>query len=332
MATTFRKYEHLERLGHAEVSGLTDGTVYVFPKLDGTNASVWLDAETATIQAGSRNHKLTLEGDNAGFCAWVNQPEQLEKFKRLFAMCPHWRLYGEWLVPHTLKTYRPDAWRRFWIFDVYDAGQQRYVPYQEYVTALARWELDFIPPMAIVERPLVQDLRGLLSGCTFQMQDGAGPGEGIVLKNYSYRKNYGRQTWAKIVRNEFKDAFYVAMGAPQKQGSFDLELTIAQQYVTATLVSKELAKILTDTGLSLTPSTPEERRELGKTVIPRLLGTVWYELIREELWNAIKQHKEPTIDFKRLKRHAMATTKRLSPALFGREVEPSADLSSASGG
>ena len=41
----FTKYQHLERLGTTEVEGIEVGEVYVFPKLDGTNASVWVDAE-----------------------------------------------------------------------------------------------------------------------------------------------------------------------------------------------------------------------------------------------------------------------------------------------
>lgn len=35
----FIKYQHLERLGNQETNGILDGEVYVFPKIDGTNAS-----------------------------------------------------------------------------------------------------------------------------------------------------------------------------------------------------------------------------------------------------------------------------------------------------
>ena len=320
------------------MSGIADGTCYVFPKLDGTNASVWFDAEDAAVRCGSRNHRLTLEGDNAGFCAWVNQSESLTmaRFVDLFCEHPEWTLYGEWLVPHTLKTYREDAWRRFWIFDVYDRGQQRYVPWDEYGPDLMARGFDVIPPLAIVINPLVQDLRKISDTNTFLIQDGAGIGEGIVIKNYNYRNVYGRQTWAKIVRAEFKDQFHAACaggtgpgGVAVRMGSFDIERTIAEKYVSDTLAQKTFAKILLDNEIENWQTVP--RRELGKRVIPRLLETVWDELIREELWDAIKEHKEPTIDFKRLKRHAMAATKRHLPGLFGNEVQPIADVSGVPG-
>ena len=31
---------------------------------------------------------------------------------------PTHRLFGEWLIPHRLRTYRDDAWKRFYVFDV----------------------------------------------------------------------------------------------------------------------------------------------------------------------------------------------------------------------
>ena len=42
----FVKYMHLERYGNEEVEGIEQGTTYVFPKSDGTNAQVWVDGET----------------------------------------------------------------------------------------------------------------------------------------------------------------------------------------------------------------------------------------------------------------------------------------------
>jgi len=56
----FKKYQHVERLGTSEVSNIMVGDVYVFPKIDGTNASVWLDGR-GNICAGSRTRTLSLE-------------------------------------------------------------------------------------------------------------------------------------------------------------------------------------------------------------------------------------------------------------------------------
>lgn len=39
----FKKYQHVERFGKKETQGIEKGTVYIFPKLDGTNGVVWFD-------------------------------------------------------------------------------------------------------------------------------------------------------------------------------------------------------------------------------------------------------------------------------------------------
>lgn len=46
----FRKYQHVERFGTSEVEGIDLGTCYIYPKIDGTNASVWL-GEDGTLRA-----------------------------------------------------------------------------------------------------------------------------------------------------------------------------------------------------------------------------------------------------------------------------------------
>ena len=37
----FQQYMHIERYGNDEVQGIDIGELTIFPKLDGTNASVW---------------------------------------------------------------------------------------------------------------------------------------------------------------------------------------------------------------------------------------------------------------------------------------------------
>ena len=66
----FKKYTHIERLDSVDCEGLlSNETVYVTPKADGTNASVWL--EDGEIKCGSRKRVLTVGNDNAAFCFWM---------------------------------------------------------------------------------------------------------------------------------------------------------------------------------------------------------------------------------------------------------------------
>ena len=110
----FKKYMHIERFGNIEVNGIDMGECYIFPKIDGTNSQLW--SNNGELKAGSRNRTLTLDKDNAGFYKWA--VSNMIKWN-IFLFNPNLRLYGEWLVPHTLKNYQDNAWRNFYVFDVF---------------------------------------------------------------------------------------------------------------------------------------------------------------------------------------------------------------------
>ena len=81
---------HLERYGSDEVQGIELGECYIFPKIDGTNGSLWWDG--VNIKAGSRNRELELDNDNAGFYNWADKDGRVLDF---FINNPGVRLYGE---------------------------------------------------------------------------------------------------------------------------------------------------------------------------------------------------------------------------------------------
>src|SRR5258708_798618 len=61
------KYVHIEQFGTDEVDGINVETCHVFPKIDGTNASVWKHSELE-VACGSRNLFLAPgTEDNGGF-------------------------------------------------------------------------------------------------------------------------------------------------------------------------------------------------------------------------------------------------------------------------
>jgi hypothetical protein len=327
----FRKYDHVERHGHLEVEGLDVGEVYVFPKLDGTNASVWFEpgGEGAGpfVCCGSRRRTLTSGKDNARFWDWAHEQENESKFWKIMDAGDWnhwWHIYGEWLVPHTLKTYREDAWRKFYVFDVYDAHQNRYLHYEEYSPIIRDAGLEVIEPLCKIANPTEEQLRRQVDANTYLIADGAGAGEGIVLKNYEWKNRFGRQPWAKIVRNEFKEENARAFGVPERSGKFQVEAEIAERFVTGTLVQKELAKIANeyipvedpfdvDLDFDYQARAIEDNRP---KIIPRLLQTVFHCVVTEELWAALKKYKDPTIDFKRLRQHCIMQTKKHAPDLF----------------
>ena len=291
----FKKYMHLERFGTDAVDGINDGITQVFPKLDGTNASLWLED---TLMGGSRNRVLSVENDNAGFYKWALLQDSIKNF---FIDVPTARLYGEWLVPHSLNTYRQDAWRKFYIFEV-EIGDE-VLTYDQYLPIITNYNLDFVPLLATVKNGQYEDYVKLLEKNTFLIEDGKGVGEGIVIKNHAFINKFGQQVWAKIVTNEFKAIHSVAMGAPII-GPDLVEEKIVIEFVTEAFVRKTYAKIV------------NEEKGWHSKFIPQLLGRVWYDLITEESWNIVKKYNGPKIDFKLLQRMTIAQIKVVMKDIF----------------
>lgn len=84
-----------------------------------------------------------------------------------------------------------------------------------------------------------------------------------------------------------------------------IEELIVDKYCTEAFIKKEYAKIV-----------HENDGEFEGRHIPRLLNTVWHEFIVEESWNFIKQHRNPTIDYKTLNRLVIDKIKKVKSNEF----------------
>lgn len=303
MSEEYIKYQHVEKIGTDEVDGILFGECYIFPKIDGTNSHIWWDGEQ--MHYGSRKRELSLDNDNAGFMAWAIQQQNLTDLAKKFEGC---HIFGEWLVPHSLKTYREDAWQRFYIFDICrkdENGQFRqHIPYPDYENTLNKFGVDYIPPLRIIKNPQLENIERCLSDNTFMIKDGEGCGEGVVIKNYSFVNKYGRQTWAKLTTSEFKEKHLKEMGAPVSLGTSYIEEEIVTGFLTAETIEKAYANIVS------------ECNGWSSKYIPRLLSSVWHDFIIDFTWEFLKKHKNPKIDFKVLNRFVINRIKEQKPELF----------------
>jgi len=301
----FKKYQHIERFGNTEVNNIEIGECLIFPKIDGTNSSVWLD-NNGNLKAGSRNRELTLENDNAGFFANILENNNIKQYLDKY---PNHRLYGEWLVKHSLKTYKDEAWRKFYIFDVcldrdYENDSIEYIPYDIYKPLLEEFNLDYIPPIAKIKNGSYDNFIRCLEQNVFLIKDGLGIGEGIVIKNYNFYNQFSRQTWAKIVTSEFKEIHSKTMGCPEINNEYIVEEKIVNNFCTISFIEKEFEKLV------------NEKSEWNNRNIPELLGRVWYEFIKEESWNFVKEYKNPTINFKLLNNLVTKKIKEVKKDIF----------------
>ena len=210
--------------------------------------------------------------------------------------------------PHSLKTYKDDAWRKFYVFDVlYDSPEDddvEYIPFNYYQESLDIHGIDYIIPLCTMKNPSYENLVKALESNTFLIKDGKGTGEGIVIKRYDYVNRYGRTTWAKMVTNDFKVKHTKEQGIPEILTKQMVEQRIADIYCTEWLIEKEYQKIAT------------EHDGWHSECIPELLGRVYYELIREECWKFVKELKNPTINFKTLHGLVIQKIKQVKPELF----------------
>lgn len=209
------------------------------------------------------------------------------KFEQFFKEFPNLYLYGEFLVKHTVKTYKDFAWRKLYVFDVVDFSNTenpRYLSYEEYEPLLKKYNIEYIPLIATLNHPSKEDILPYLEKTTFLQSDGKTPGEGLVIKRYDGWKNkYGRTTWAKIVRKEF----VLSKKIHREVSPNEIEESIVEKFCTDAFIEKELAKILEDIGAD----------NWNNKYIGRCLNSVYHELISEEAWHFVKKFKNPKIDF-----------------------------------
>lgn len=281
----FYRYQSLAKLGNIETDGILEGSVYIFPKLDGANASIWL--QDGELKCGSRNRTVAIGSDNAGFAAYVKENEAI--FRPFFDKNPNMRLYGEWLVPHIFRGYLDTAWRNFYVFDIVEGSDDntaRNLTYHEAMALLQETRILLVPVLAAFENPPVSIIESVLMSNNYLCKSPELTGEGIVIKNYGYRNRYGRQTWAKMISDEYKQAKSDLKGAKEIKLNADVEEKIVLEGVTDSLIAKEKAKI--------------ENYDKKKT--GELVGRVFHCLLTEELPSLLAKNKYPVVDFKKLKK------------------------------
>lgn len=310
----YNKYQHIEKLGREEVKGLLDGEVFCFPKIDGTNACLFLD-DDGNLCAGSRKRQLSLEQDNAGFYAWaLQQPE----YKAYLEAHPTHILYGEWLVKHTIKTYADEAWNKFYVFDVFqlnwdensafvskdenggilidfdclEQDQTKYLSYDVYKPMLEEYGIEYIPVMTVLEHPSMDDIAKLAKENHYLIPDKNNIGEGIVCKRYDFKNKYGRTTWGKFVAEEF---FHKKekLRTKNHQVKSGFEAKVAQEYITDAVIKKEYAKIQNEF-----PNASQNE------MIGRVLNAVYETFLIEDLLTVVRKNKHCTINFQYMKKQS----------------------------
>ena len=298
--THFTKYMHIERYPSSEVDSINHGKVYIFPKLDGTNASLWVEPGEdgkMHLKGGSRNNVLTKEWDNQGFYTYALAQTQYLEYLRKH---PMHIIYGEFLVKHTIKDYDVHAWGKLYVFDVLDTETGKYLPYEEYRDLLTPYGFNIIPPLAVGHNlPLRdEDIKNYLQNNHYLMIDDEHIGEGIVIKNYDYVNPYGRTIWGKVVNPTFKQN----SKAKYKGGDAKtIEDVIIEKLLTEDAINHEVLKF------------KDEYGEIKGETYSKMLGLVWYGWMQDNWWNIIRLAGKSDLNFAKLHKKVIDVIKLYYP-------------------
>ncbi len=268
----FIEYKKIKRLGHEETDGILDTEVHVQEKIDGANVSLWM--EDGEMKMASRTRVLT-EGFN-GFCEYVMAHKGIE---RLIVAYPNYRLYGEWLVRHTVA-YDETAYKQFYLFDIMDADGKM----------LETWKVNELADACGINRPkyfgFMKTTQEELEKLVGQSDLGK-EGEGVVIKNPTFINKFGDWQYAKIVSQKFKEDNAIVFGGNNKHSDTYNEMYVVNKYMTLERIQKIMAKI-----------QPLEEKRLDKEHTGRIIQTAYHDLFVEEMWEIAKKFGK--MDFKTL--------------------------------
>ncbi len=302
----FRKYMHIEKYSKDTIC---NGLYYIFPKIDGTNGSIWVedtglrkvnDEIVYSFRAGSRNRELTLNNDNFDF--YNKMSNNSDNYIEFFINYPNIILYGEYLVPHTLKNYKDDSWGKFYVFDFFNTKKNEYVNYEEYHKILNAYNIEYIPAICKIKDPQLEYLLRIVNNNTYLTKPDS-IGEGIVLKNYDFKNKYGNQNWIKIIRDDFKYMNAKEFKTKTINQTLKIEEKIINRYVNDMSVGKVYERLC---------QINSDRRY----VIQNLLIDVYKELIVDNIYNIIKENNFPVIDFKLLNKLCILKIKIIKSDVF----------------
>lgn len=285
----FIKYPKIHRLGKDETLGILQHEVVLQEKVDGANVSIWID-DDGKIHTASRNREV-----DAGFRGFVEYVKGHSGILKLLNDHPHYRLYGEWLVRHTIS-YNETAYERFYLFDILDHRKVEddglagaFLPMQEVVAVGDYYELD-MPQVFAVGKFTPEQIEEYAGESSL-----GDVGEGVVIKAKNFINQFGDHSYAKVVTPQFTESNAITFGGNNKYSETYHEMYFVNKYATLSRVKKIVHKLESELG-----------RGLDKKDTPRILNTCYHDMISEEAWDIAKHmaKKNVGLNFRQLQRLA----------------------------
>lgn len=249
------------------------GTCFVTEKIDGANTSIWMDGDKLCTASRSQ----PVEGGFNGFVDYVHAHEGI---KKLLQNHPQVRLYGEFLVRHSIS-YNETAYKQFYLFDI--EIDDKFIPLEQVYAFAEQYGIKTAALFAKLENPTEEQIKEYVGKTVL-----GDKGEGVVIKNFDFVNSFGELTYAKVTTEDFKELNMLTFGGNNKHAESYNEMYVVNKYMTIERVRKIMHKI-----------EPLVEGGLGKKDTPRIASTAYHDLLTEEIYAIAK--KVPTLNFKTLK-------------------------------
>ncbi len=263
----FKEYPKVYALHKEECEGLLEGRCRIEEKIDGANTSIWR-ADDGVIHCGSRTRDLTEAKD--GFNGFVEYVENHEGIRKFLTDYHDHRLYGEWLVRHTLAYYEL-AYKQFYLFDIEDADGNR-VGRSTLDDMANKYGIKTAYLFADIENPTLEQIKEFAGKTMLGTK-----GEGVIIKNDAFINKFGSRQHGKYVTQEFKEDNAVTFGGNNKDSETYWEMYFTNKVCTLARVQKIMHKMESMHG------------RLDMQHIPMIMGTAFHDIVTEEGWEIAKE-------------------------------------------
>lgn len=269
-----KKFMDIVRVVPKYVGGFSVGDeIWCEEKVDGANAGIRYDNETNAVVAQSRKQILTPENNLRGFYEFT-QKLDVQKVKDVLGT--NLVLFGEWLVPHSIK-YPEDRYNNFYAYDAYDTEKEEYLPQQVAMEMTARLGLTFVPVFYVGPFESWEKIQEMVG----KTDMGGSFGEGVVIKNQTKLNdpNSRNPFYIKIVGEEFCETkdHKIKQVDPEKLAAQVEARAKAETIVTPARVRKILHKLV-DEGI-----LPEDWGSEQMSIVAKNLSKMVYaDCVKEE--------------------------------------------------
>lgn len=275
-----KKYTDVIRYGKSGTQDVLQKGDYISitEKIDGANASFCLDKATDLgVAAFSRNNQVGEHNTLRGFYDWVVKSIVPIKDK----LNPNYRYYGEWLVSHKV-VYRQDQYNNFYMFSIWDEQKGEYLSDEIVKSEAVRLGIQTTTYFYEGEYVSFEHIMSFVGKSDRTLEPNTG--EGVVVKNVTYKRGDGKQVFVKLVSERFAEVQKQKL--PKNPNLEDEHKGLIDSVVTTPRIEKIINKMVDEDVLR------EGYNIEDMSTILRNLGQLVFDDIIKEEYDMIKDLEE----------------------------------------